>query len=108
MTITLFTNKPKRREKLVIMAEIIDIAKQGAPKTRIMFKASLSFNQINQYLSSLLHNGLLEKFVANGRDIYKATPRGLEFRERQRKVLDFLNEAEPRRKRLKMPSSAKY
>jgi len=42
--------------------------------------------------AKVLHNGFLEKVVANGREICKATPRGLEFRERQRKVLDLLNE----------------
>ena len=46
----MFETRPKRREKLVIMAQIIDIAKQGTSKTHIMFKASLSFSQLNQYL----------------------------------------------------------
>ena len=91
MTITLFENKPKRREKLVIMAEILGIAKNGTLKTHIMFKANLSFSQLNQYLSLLSDTCLLEKFVNNGRVIYRATEKGLEFMERQQQVMNLLN-----------------
>ena len=93
MTIALIENKPKRRDKLVIMAEIMGIAKNGTSKTHIMFKANLSFSQLNQYLSLLSNTGLLEKFAHNGRVVYQATPKGLEFMERQRQVMDLLNEA---------------
>ena len=92
MTIELIENKPKRRDRLVIMTEIIGIAKKGTSKTHIMFKANLSFSQLNQYLSFLSHACLLEKFSHNGRDIYKATPKGLEFMERQQQIMDLLNE----------------
>jgi len=108
MAITMFGGKTERREKLVIMAEIIGLAKQGAPKTRIMFKASLSFNQLNQYLSFLSQRGLLEKIPDGRKSIYKATPRGQEFMERQQQVMDLLNEDANRKNRLKMPPSAKY
>jgi predicted transcriptional regulator len=108
VTITQFENKPKRREKLVIMTEIINIAKQGASKTRIMFKASLSFNQLNQYLSFLSRSGLLEKFTDNEREIYKATPKGQEFMERQQQVLDLLNEDAHGEISVKTPPSGKY
>ena len=91
MTITLFDNKPKRREKLVILAEILGIAKNGASKTHIMFKANLSFSQLNQYLALLSHTYLLEKFAHNGRVVYRATEKGLEFMERQQQVMDLLN-----------------
>jgi len=108
MTIALFGGKPKRREKLVIMAEIIGLAKQGSSKTRIMFKASLSFSQLNQYLSFLSQRGFLEKIPDGRRQIYKATPRGQEFMERQRQVIDLLNEDVTGKNGLKMPPLAKY
>jgi predicted transcriptional regulator len=92
MTITLIENKPKRRDRLVIMAEIVGIAKKGTSKTHIMFKANLSFSQLNQYLSILSHTCLLEKFAYNGRDIYKATPKGLEFMERQLQIMELFDE----------------
>ena len=92
MTLTLIENSPKRRDKLVIMAEIVAIAKEGTSKTHIMFKANLSFSQLNQYLALLLQTSLLEKSVYNGREIYKATLKGMEFMERQCQIINLLNE----------------
>ena len=76
MTITV--NTPKRRDKLVIMAEILAIAKKGSSKTHIMFKASLSFSQLNEYIWLLEETGLLEKTANGGKGIY------LSHRERYR------------------------
>jgi len=73
MTATLTENLPKRRDKLVIIAEIIDIARNGTSKTHIMFKANLSFSQLNQYLALLSQTALLEKSIVNGKEIYKST-----------------------------------
>jgi len=92
MTLTIIENSPKRRDKLVIMAEIIDIAKKGTSKTHIMFKANLSFSELKQYLSLLSHTSLLETSAYNGRVIYKPTQKGLEFMERQQQIMDLLNE----------------
>ena len=92
MTIILFDNKPKRREKQVILAEIAGIAKKGASKTHIMYKANLSFSQLKLYLSFLLQSGLLEKFEQNKRAVYKTTQKGLKFLEGQKKVMDMLSE----------------
>ena len=92
MTTTLTQNAPKRRDKLIIMAEIIDIAKTGALKTQIMYKANLSFAQLTEYLQFLTKNNLLEKFVHNGKEIYEATQKGVNFSERQLQIIDLLNE----------------
>ena len=91
MTITISENTPKRRDKLVIIAEIIDIAKNGTSKTHIMFKANLSFSQLNQYLSALIETKLLEKQVVEGREIYKATKKGLDLVEKQCEIINLLN-----------------
>jgi predicted transcriptional regulator len=91
MTITTNENTPKRRDKLVIIAEIIDIAKNGTSKTHIMFKANLSFIQLNQYLSALMETDLLEKRVVEGREIYRATDKGLDFVEKQCEIINLLN-----------------
>ena len=92
MTTITTENLPKRRDKLVIIAEIIDIARNGTSKTHIMFKANLSFSQLNQYLTLLSQTGLLEKKTINEKEIYKATHRGLEFVEKQCQLISFLNE----------------
>ena len=92
MTTELIETSPKRRDKLIIMAEIVGIAKKGTSKTHIMFKANLSFSQLNQYLSLLSNTGLLEKIAKNGKSVFQATPKGLEFMERQQQVIDLLND----------------
>ena len=92
MTLQIIENSPKRRDKLVIMAEIIGISKKGTSKTHIMFKANLSFSQLNQYLSVLSRLGLLKKLANNGRVVFQATPKGLEFMERQQRVIDLLSD----------------
>ena len=92
MTVTLIENSPRRRDKLVIMAEIVCIAKKGTSKTHIMFKANLSFSQLKQYLTLLSQTSLLETSTCNGRVIYKATPKGLDFMERQLQIMNLLSE----------------
>ena len=92
MTLAAIQNWSKRRDKLVIMAEIVGIARNGTSKTHIMFKAHLSFSQINQYLKLLPRIGLLEKSAYKGKVIYKATQKGLDFMEKQKQIIDMLNE----------------
>jgi len=94
--LTMTENKAKRRDKLVIMAEIIDIAKSGSSKTHIMFKANLSFSQLNEYLAALSRANLLEKLTQDGREIYKPTERGLEFMQMQQAIISLLSEHLPR------------
>jgi len=91
MTITVNENTPKRRDKLVIIAEIIDVARNGTSKTHIMFKANLSFSQLNQYLSVLIETNLLEKQMVEGREIYRPTIKGLQFVEKQCEIINLLN-----------------
>ncbi len=92
MTIEIIENSSKRRDRLVIMAEIIGIAKKGISKTHIMFKANLSFSQLNQYLEFLSNSALLRKTTFNGKEVYRATEKGLEFLEKQQEAIDLLKE----------------
>ncbi len=50
----------KYRSRMDIAAAILEIAQGGAIKTRIMYKAFLSFPQLKEYLELLLDGGLLE------------------------------------------------
>ena len=84
--------KPKRRDKLVIMTEIISIATKGTSKTQIMYKANLSFSQLKRYLALLSGHNLLAKSAQDGKEIYKATPKGVEFMERQQQIIYLINE----------------
>ena len=59
------------------MATILEAANGGATKTRIMYKAYLSYAQLKEYLSILIGNGLLE--YEEGELKYKTTEKGLHF-----------------------------
>ena len=91
MTLEL-ANKVKRRDKLVIMMDIIGIAKKGVSKTHIMFRANLSFSQLNEYLEFLLNHNLIGVTSEGGRTVYKPTEKGLEFMEMQQQVIGMLSD----------------
>ena len=82
----------KRRDKINIIAEITDIAKNGALKTQIMYKANLSFAQLNEYLVLLKKINILEKSNQSGKEVYTATQKGLEFLQKQQEIMQLLNE----------------
>jgi predicted transcriptional regulator len=92
MTLEIIENSSKRRDRLVIMAEIIGLAKKGISKTHIMFKANLSFRQLNQYIELLSNTALLEKVFINEKVVYRATEKGLEFLGKQQEAIDLLKE----------------
>ncbi len=80
----------KRRDKLYIIAEILEIAKEGTLKTQIMYRANLSFTQLNDYLRFMLKINLLEKIVQNDKDVYRATEKGQDFLQRYHEITELL------------------
>jgi predicted transcriptional regulator len=81
-----------RRDKIVIMAEIMGIAKRGALKTQIMYKANLSFNQLNQYLRLLISTKLLAKTNCDGKDVYRVTQKGEDFLMRHEELMCLISD----------------
>jgi predicted transcriptional regulator len=93
----------KRRDKLSIIAEILEIAKDGSLKTQIMYRANLSFAQLNEYLKFMLKIQLLNKFVDNGKEVYASTPKGLEFLQRHCELAELLTEKTSSKNGAKIP-----
>jgi predicted transcriptional regulator len=83
----LFEAKHKRRDQMSIVANILGIAKEGTLKTQIMYRANLSFNQLNDYLSFLLNNGLIVQVDVEGKEGFRVTVKGLGFIHRHRELL---------------------
>jgi len=81
----------KRRDKLAIVANILEIAQDGTLKTQIMYKASLSFVQLNEYLEYMLQNNLLNKLEINNREVYISTKKGLDFIQRHSELTELLD-----------------
>ena len=69
---------PKRRDKLLIMAEIIYHSKAGALKTQIMYKANLSWILLCDHLSALGDQGFVGEKTVGNRKKYSLTGKGIE------------------------------
>ena len=93
-------NQRKRRDRLYIIAEILEIAKDGTLKTQIMYKANLSFSQLNEYLDFLVKLNLLESKEINGRTIYKTTEKGLKYLDNYKEILQLLKNTKNNIKKL--------
>ena len=67
----------KYRSRTEIVAMILGVANGGATKTKIMYSAFLSYNQLKECLSLLIENNLIEY---NGRTReFRTTEKGLNF-----------------------------
>jgi len=81
----------KRRDRLSIIAEILEIAKDGTLKTQIMYKANLSFVQLNELVGYMLKARLLDKLDVNGKEVYVATEKGMGFLQRHNELQELLS-----------------
>ena len=75
----------KYRSRTDIVAQILEAANEsdgGATKTKIMYKAYLSYAQLKEYLAVLVESGLLQ-VVENGsttnNQIYRTAEKGWQF-----------------------------
>ena len=63
------------RSRTEIVALILDAANGGATKTKIMYNAYLSYNQLREYLTMLMENELID--YVDGNKIFRTTEKGL-------------------------------
>jgi len=93
----------KRRDKLYIIAEILEIARDGTLKTQIMYRANLSFAQLNGYLNFMLKTNLLDKIAVNEKEVYKASEKGINFLIRYREINELLKNGGDCKSDVKIP-----
>ena len=74
-----------RRSGLDICADILEIARMGAKKTHIVYKANLNFRIVERYLRWLMEKGLLRK---KGERLYMTTEEGLRFLQRYKELVN--------------------
>ncbi|MGE5532885.1 MAG: winged helix-turn-helix domain-containing protein [Bacillota bacterium] len=82
--------KRRRRDKLSIIADIIEISREGILKTQIMYRANLSFTQLNEYTTFLLDNELITPAIYGGREGYVVTAQGLDFLKKYIELVQLL------------------
>ena len=78
----------KYRSRTEIVGMILDAANGGTTKTKIMYKAFLSYAQLKEYLSVLIENKLLD--YIDGTQTYKTTEKGLNFLKMNNEIGDIL------------------
>jgi len=83
-------NVTKRRDRHDIIVEILKTARAGKIKTHIMYKAKLSYAQINEYLPLLVNKGFLEFFTVKqrrvSRKLYRTTEKGKKLLENSESI----------------------
>ena len=78
----------KYRSRTEIVGMILDAANGGTTKTKIMYKAFLSYAQLKEYLSVLIENKLLD--YIDGTQTYKTTEKGLNLLKMHNEIGDLL------------------
>jgi predicted transcriptional regulator len=78
----------KYRSRTEIVSNILEAANGGVTKTKIMYKAYLSYNQLREYLSILIENNLLE--YLDGTKTYKTTEKGLNLLKMHNEMAELL------------------
>jgi predicted transcriptional regulator len=78
----------KNRSRTEIVGNILDSANGGATKTKIMYKAFLSYGQLKEYLSVLTENNLIE--YLDGTQTFKTTEKGLNYLKMHNEIEELL------------------
>jgi predicted transcriptional regulator len=73
----------KYRSRTEIASQILEAANGGTTKTKIMYKAFLSYAQLKEYLGMLIQNDLMANDLEG---TYKTTSKGLRFLDATRKM----------------------
>ena len=66
---------------------MLETVKEGSLKTQIMYKANLSFAQLNEYIDFLLVNGFITQTLNGQKKIYVITEKGTDFLLRRSELL---------------------
>ena len=79
----------KYRSRTEIVSMILEAANGGATKTKIMYKAFLSYAQLKEYLSVLIENNLLE--YLEGVQTYRTTEKGFNLLKMHNEIGELLH-----------------
>lgn len=78
----------KNRGRTEIVATMLEAANGRATKTKIMYSAFLSYNQLKDYLSILIENSLIE--YIEGTKTYRTTEKGINFLKMNNEIGELL------------------
>ena len=84
----------KYRSRTEIVGNILEAANGTAIKTKIMYKAFLSYNQLKEYLSILIENNLIE--YLDGTQTFRTTEKGLNFLKMHNEIAELFPTTSPK------------
>jgi predicted transcriptional regulator len=79
----------KNRSKIEILNKILESARGGTTKTRIMYDALLSYRQLLEYMKILQESELLK--YEEGKQHYHITEKGLKFLATSNEINELLS-----------------
>jgi predicted transcriptional regulator len=78
----------KNRGRTELLAAMLEVAKGGTTKTKIMYSAFLSYSQLKDYLDILIGNSMME--YLEGTQTYKTTEKGLNYLKMNNEIGELL------------------
>jgi len=83
--------RKRERDRVAIIAEVLEMSRSGELKSNIMWKAGLSYLMLNGYLKLMVETGLLDESLVNKKVVFKTTARGLKFLYHCSEIMDLLD-----------------
>lgn len=88
------SNGGTNRGKIQITADILYLSTVAIKKTHIMYKANLSYEQVNYYLTDLLNNDLLSQHILEDGVVFRTSEKGREYLKHYTRLMDLVKERE--------------
>ncbi len=88
------SNGGTNRGKIQITADILYLCTVAIKKTHIMYKANLSYEQVNYYLTDLLNNDLLSQPILEDGVVFRTSEKGREYLKHYTRLMDLVKERE--------------
>ena len=99
-------SKRQYRSRIQIAADILEIAKAGSRKTKIMYLGNLSFDLLQKYLNMLVNYDLIE-VRGDSEKSYVATEKGQRFLEDYRELQKYSEMAASKKRALETTLAVK-
>lgn len=81
----------RERDRIGIIAQILEMARDGALKSNIMWKAGLSYFMLNGYLKLMMDNELLDRKLMDKKFLFRTTGKGLKFLYHCHELMELLD-----------------
>jgi predicted transcriptional regulator len=82
--------RKRERDRIAIVAEILEMARGGVLKSNIMWRAGLSYEMLNGYVGLMMDAKLLDKVLQKDKVVFKATDRGMKFLYHCHEIMELL------------------